>query len=46
MTLNCDNETFMLILETTAFHILALRYVTFFVPIDTLNKFLFLVSCE
>ena len=46
MTLNCDNETYMLILKTIAFHILALRYVTFFVPVDTLNTFLFLVSSE
>ena len=36
----------MLILETIAFHILALRNVKFFVPVATLNKFRFLVSCE
>ena len=47
MTLNCDYETFMLILKTIAsIHILALRYVTFFVLVDTLNTFLFLVSSE
>ena len=49
MTLNCDNDTFMLnleTLETIAFHILALKYVSFFVPVDTFNNILFQVSCE
>ena len=32
--------------STFEFHILILRYVKKSVPIDTVNRFLFLVSCE
>ena len=44
--LNCYKDTLILILETVAFHILALRYVKEIVSVATLNIFLFLVSCE
>ena len=46
MYLNRDTDTFILILETMAFHILELRKVKFFEPVETLNRSLFLVSCE
>ena len=43
MALNYDNDTFMPILESIAFHILALRYVTFFVPVAIFYTFLLMV---
>ena len=44
MALNYDNDTFMPIVESIAFHILALRYVTFFVPVAIFYTFLLMVS--
>ena len=41
MYLKCDNVTFTLILQTMAFHILELREVKFFVPVETLHRTLF-----
>ena len=41
--LKCDNVTIILILQTMAFHILELRKLKFFVPVETRNRFLFLV---
>ena len=40
MYLNRDNDTFILILQTMAFHILELRKVKFFVPgdINVINR--------
>ena len=38
--------TFILILQTMAFHILELRKVFFFVPVEALNRSLYLVSCN
>ena len=46
MYLNRDNDTFILILQTMAFHILELRKVKFFVPVEALNRSLFRVSYE
>ena len=46
MYLNRDNDIFILILQTMAFHILDLNKGKFYVPVDTLNRSLFPVSCE
>ena len=46
MYLNRDNDTLILTLLTMAFHILELRKVKFFVPVEALNRSLFLVPCE
>ena len=42
LLLNRDNDTFILILQTMAFHILELRKVKFFVPVEALNNPYFL----
>ena len=38
MYLNCGNATFILILQTMAFHISELRNVKFYVPVEALNR--------
>ena len=46
MYLNRDNDTFILILQTMAFHILDLNKGKFYMSVDALNRSLFPVSCD